>query len=40
MSFLYEEIAKAIEKYSYKTFSTIEAGQEWLKQGIYYSNKS
>ena len=31
LSLLYEQIAQSVENYNYKTFSTLEAGRNWLK---------
>lgn len=36
LSMLYENLSSIIENYLYKTFSTTEAGKNWLKQGLYY----
>jgi malate/lactate dehydrogenase len=34
ISILYENLSQALDKYNYKTFSTIESAKSWLKTGM------
>lgn len=36
LSILYENLARSVDNYSYKTFSTKDAGKKWLMQSDYY----